>query len=80
MAFVLWLIHPDYLGAFYLYIIANEHMFERHKDTFLTTMHRQIIKVTDISNRLLEKLLQQSCAGKGGDRGSKNTSSATTNQ
>ena len=53
---ILWLTHPDYLGAFYLYHRTNERLFERHKDAFLERLYLRVTFLTGVSHRMLERL------------------------
>jgi len=53
---VLWLIHPDFRGALYLYHRLIESLFERLKDSFFEKMYVKVAALTGFSDSLLEKL------------------------
>jgi hypothetical protein len=53
---ILWLIHPDFLGAFYLYHQTNERFFEKHKDSFLEKMYQRVATLAGFSHKFLDKL------------------------
>ncbi len=57
LSFSLWLIHPDFLGAFYLYHKWNERFFEPNKDSFLSVLHERVASLTRLCDSLLEKML-----------------------
>jgi hypothetical protein len=59
LAFTLWLIHPDFLGALYLYTVFNDAYYERLKDTFLYKLHSLISRGVNLSQNLLSKLANQ---------------------
>lgn len=52
----MWLIHPEYLGALYLYTVFNEGLYQKHKERVLYKLHAAISQVTNVSNKILEVL------------------------
>lgn len=60
LLFTLWLIHPEFLGAMYLYCRVNDDLYERHRETLLVKLHLAVSKVTSLTSRVLFKLSQGS--------------------
>ena len=56
LLFIIWLIHPEYLGALYLYTLVIEDLFERHKDKVLNLSYAIVQRLTKTSDKALQYL------------------------
>ncbi|TNV80040.1 hypothetical protein FGO68_gene5089 [Halteria grandinella] len=56
---ILWLIHPDTLGALYLYTKTLDAIYEKHKDAALINLSTCVNKLSGLCNMLIDKIQPQ---------------------
>ena len=64
LGFTLWLIHPEYQGAMYIYIRISDEFFEQEREKLLSSLHRAVGTITKVSQKFLQRLSQTSGSNK----------------